>query len=104
MASLNRRAVERAIMRKLHFVRSNTDHRRLELWCNGKVVARTKTSHGADASLSDRLVAMMARQLHISSRQLQQTVQCPFSFTDYLAVLVAKKQMMPGQCNEHLPN
>ena len=47
---------------------------------------------------------MMARQLYISPRQLQQVVQCPFSFTDYLAVLVAKEKMTPGQCNEYLPN
>lgn len=47
----------------------------------------TLMSHGADRDISDRMLAQMARQLHLSRRQFDQLIDCNLSQAEYEEVL-----------------
>jgi len=85
---LPRTDVEQALERKLRFDRQESDHRYFTLEIDGRVVARTKTSHGTKhREIGDQLVGTMARQLHVSRSQFEAVVRCTRSRDEYLAAL-----------------
>ena len=83
------RVVERGLLRK-GFRRTDTHHRRFTYYgLAGEEVpsATTIMSHGADRDIDDRLLAKMARQLHLTRRQFDDLIDCSLSQTDYEAML-----------------
>ena len=47
----------------------------------------TLMSHGSARDIDDRLLARMARQLHLSRRQFDQLIDCDLSQQDYEAMM-----------------
>lgn len=47
----------------------------------------TIMSHGSDRDIDDRLLAKMARQLHLSRREFDELVDCSLSQADYEAMM-----------------
>ncbi len=44
-------------------------------------------SHGSDGDIGDRLLAEMARQLHLTRRQFDQLIDCDLSQSEYEAMM-----------------
>ena len=82
------RVVERGLLRK-GFTRTDTHHRRFHYFgVNGsETEVSTYMSQGADRDISDRLLAEMARQLHLSRRQFDQLIDCELSQANHEAVM-----------------
>ena len=47
----------------------------------------TLVSHGADRDIGDRMLAQMARQLHLSRRQFDSLIDCSLSQAEFEAML-----------------
>ena len=75
--------VERVLERVLGFRRDEGDHHRFRLEIDGNLVAITKTSH-SHTTISDSLLAEMARQLHIPSRFFRDLIAGRRNRADYL--------------------
>lgn len=94
---LERRAVEAALEAK-GFKRLDGDHAFFIYYAaNGKKSpVRTKTSHGTGyRDLSDSLVAQMAKQCRITSRDFRDLVACPLSRGEYEAKLLEQGLVDP---------
>ena len=90
MPSIKKNDIENTLESKFGFVREDSDHRKFVLYRGGKPVARTLTSQGRNVALDAGMVARMAKQIKITANQLKQSVECCFSFQDYLSVLKSK--------------
>ena len=74
-------------LEKKGFIRRSNDHIFYHLIVNGKkTVINTKISHG-EKEIGDRLLGMMARQLHLNRRDFLDLVDCPLTQDDYLKML-----------------
>ena len=83
------RVVERGLLRK-GFRLTDTHHRRFvyhTLDGEEPQPVGTLMSHGPDRDISDRLLAAMSRQLHLTRRQFDDLVDCTLSQADYEAML-----------------
>jgi hypothetical protein len=83
---LSARDVESKLLNKFNFSPAqnrNTDHKWYELQIEGIPVISTKLSHGI-RELSDDLLAMIARQLHVRKKFLVEMVNCTKSSSDYI--------------------
>ena len=83
------RLVERGLLRK-GFRLTDTHHRRFAYHTLGGEEPQPVTtimSHGADRDIGDRLLAMMARQLHLTRRQFDDLIDCGLSQADYEAIM-----------------
>ena len=83
------RVIERGLLRK-GFRLTDTHHRRFIFHTVGGEEPQPVTtimSHGADRDISDRLLGMMARQLHLTRRQFDDLIDCRLSQADYEAML-----------------
>lgn len=61
------------------------DHRFYELYVDGQWVLQTKISTGTGyATLADPLVARIAKDLRVDKRQLNDILNCPMSYDDYI--------------------
>ncbi|MCL2005100.1 MAG: hypothetical protein FWG73_02950 [Planctomycetaceae bacterium] len=78
-------------LRKKGFVRSaDSDHVVYRFFSTEKeLLARTKMSHGMmGSSISVPLIAVMARQLHLTSKQFLDFVDCPMNEAEYREILL----------------
>ena len=82
------RIVERGLTRK-GFRIVNRRHRWLEYDKLDGTQSRIKTimSHGSDRDINDRLLAQMARQLHLTRREFDELIDCGLSQNDYEAMM-----------------
>lgn len=83
------RVVERGLLRK-GFLLTDTHHRRFiyhTLDGDEPQPVTTIMSHGADRDISDRLLAQMARQLHLTRRQFDDLIDCTLAQADYEAMM-----------------
>ena len=84
--------IERERLRRtllaLGFEPSQRDHELFELYVGGKRVARTKLSRGSEyRTLSENVIATIARQLRISRAFLYELVAGNKTKADYLGIL-----------------
>ena len=84
--------MERTLIHKLGFSQSESDHHFYNLFDrDGKIVAKTKLSHGARGKdISKGIFSVIARQIRVSSPQLREAVRCPLSKKDYSDILREK--------------
>jgi tRNA/tmRNA/rRNA uracil-C5-methylase (TrmA/RlmC/RlmD family) len=77
------------------FVQENRDHSFLFLFVEGrKSSIRTKISHGSK-EYGDNLLSLVARQLHLSNKELDDLIDCPLCHEDYVGILKQKQKLQP---------
>ncbi len=86
MAVLKTRKVDRALVRKLGFEKTETHHHVYRLWLEGKLVARTYISHG-DRGLSRFHISQMAKQMQLRKTEFVDAINCPLTREDYYRIL-----------------
>lgn len=86
MPALRVRDVDRALVGKLGFEKSETRHQVYRLWLEERLAARTYISHGA-RELRRYHVAQMAKQLRLRPAQFVDAVRCPLTRDDYYRIL-----------------
>ncbi len=87
MSSRKTKQIKSALERK-GFVQSNSDHKVFRLHVKGKITGiRTQLSHGSN-EYNDNLLALVARQLRLRRRQLDDLIDCPLSGDDYVTHLI----------------
>jgi len=84
---LKKRAIEQALMGKLGCDVDEGKHRVFILAIDGRVVAKTHTSHGGDEDIRDPLIKRMATQMKISKEMFVDIVSCTKSRAEYEAEL-----------------
>jgi len=86
------RDMERTLLSKLGFVKSEKDHHVYHLLdIDGMKIIRTKLSHGSRGkSISKGIFGAIARQTALNKSQLQNAVKCPLSRRDYSDILKEK--------------
>lgn len=84
--------MDSTLVNKLGFAKKGRKHRVYCLEIEGKEVVRTLISHGA-REISDRMMAVMARQMGISRAQLLDIVKCALYREDYCQILEEKGLM-----------
>jgi len=93
---LARDDIESALLRK-GFRQKQADHRKFHFWTtDGKKTAIfTKTSHGSKKykTLSNDLVAAMARQLRITKKEFVSFVECEIGHDEYEALLAERNTL-----------
>lgn len=89
MATLRTRTVERALVGKLGFEKTETYHHVYRLWLDGVLVARTYISHGGQ-ELGQYHVNQMAKQMHLRASEFVDAVNCSLSREDYDQILRAR--------------
>jgi predicted deacetylase len=92
VAVLKTRAVDRALVNKLGFEKTETHHHVYRLWLEGRLVARTYISHGG-RELSRYYVSQMAKQLRLRTAEFVDAVNCPLTRSDYYRIL---RERVPG--------
>jgi hypothetical protein len=80
------RQVDRALVQKLGFEKTETYRRVYKLWLSGKLVARTYISHG-EREVSRFHVGQMARQMGLHTNEFVEAVACPLEKEDYYRLL-----------------
>lgn len=86
MTTLRTSAVDRALVRKLGFVKAETHHHVYRLWLDGQLVARTYISHG-ERELGRFHMDQMAKQMRLSKAEFVDAVECPLSQSEYYQLL-----------------
>lgn len=80
------RDVEAALIKK-GFQRRESKDAYFHFWVDGKKTSLwTKISQG-EKEIHDGLVAMMARQVRLKTRQFGELIDCPLSQTEYEGIL-----------------
>ena len=75
------------------FVPEQRDHSYFFLYVGDrKSSIRTKVSHGIK-EYSSNLLSLMARQLHLSNKQLGDLLDCPLRYEEYLSILQEKRKL-----------
>ncbi|MDR2169222.1 MAG: hypothetical protein LBP59_03680 [Planctomycetaceae bacterium] len=84
MATRKRTEIETALSQKGFQLQTNKDHRYYFFRHNGKLITKTKVSHGTKyKDLSDDLIAQMSRQCHLSKNDFLKLVDCPMLQQQY---------------------
>jgi predicted deacetylase len=78
--------VDRALLGKLGFEKTETHHHVYRLWLDGVLVARTYISHGG-RELSRYHVSQMAKQVHLRTSEFVDAIHCPLSRENYERLL-----------------
>ena len=86
--------VEHLLEHILGFRRAGGGHRFFFLEIDGKIVARTETSHGA-TTIGDDLLATMARQIHVSPGLFKGLLAGTKKRSDYLMALEQQGLLQP---------
>lgn len=86
---ISARKMDSILVNVLGFYRKGRKHRVYVLEIGGREVARTLISHGT-RELSDRMLAVMARQMGITSRQLRAIVRGEIGKEGYYQLLREK--------------
>jgi len=93
MATRKAREIKEGLVKK-GFITVEGDHTFLFFSVEGrKSSIRTKISYGIK-EYGDNLLSLVARQLKISTKQLDDLLDCPLSYNDYLAILKTKEIIM----------
>jgi len=80
----------RSVLEKKGFIPANGDHVFLFLHVNGKKTrVRTKLSHGA-TEYGPPLLKLVAGQLHLTSSELDDLLDCPMSAIKYVGLLAQR--------------
>ena len=86
MSSYPARKIRGVLLAK-GFQEERSHHIVLRLVVRGKTTGiLTKISHGV-SDYGDSLLGKMARQIHLSRRELDTFIQCPMSHEDYVGIL-----------------
>jgi hypothetical protein len=86
------RSIRRALLAK-GFQEEQSHHSFFRLVVHGQTTAvLTKLGHGA-REYGDSLLSRMARQMHLSRRELDAFLRCPMSATDYTRLLVRRGEL-----------
>ena len=89
MATRKAREIKEGLTKK-GFITVQGDHTFLFLSVEGrKSSVRTKISHD-QREYGDNLLSLVAKGLHISKKQLDDLLDCPLSYEDYLSILKTK--------------
>ena len=84
--TLKTRNIERSLLKK-GFIKEYGDHKYFVFTYNGEIKRiRTKISH-SDSEISDYLIALMSRQLHMTKDFFAGFVECTKSESDYIKIL-----------------
>jgi hypothetical protein len=75
------------LVTKLELKVRNTGDRHAWFEHEGKVITRTKRSHGTGFDLPENLIR---QQLKLNEKQLRGLIKCTLTKADYIAALVAK--------------
>jgi len=95
VSALKTRLLAQALIQK-GFVEVESDHRRFFLHVLGKRTSvHTKISHG-EKELGDVLAALVARQLALSRKELDDVVNCPLDHKGYVELLRRRGRLAPG--------
>lgn len=95
MATRKAREIKEGLTKK-GFIAVQRDHTYLFFSVEGrKSGIHTKISHG-NKEYSDNILSLVARQLHISSKQLDDLLDCPLSYERYLSMLKEKNIITTG--------
>jgi len=86
VAVLKTRQVDRALVEKLGFEKTESHHHVYRLWLGGKLAARTYISHG-EPELSRYHVSQMAKQMKLRPAEFVDAVNCPLTREDYHRIL-----------------
>lgn len=86
MAVIKTRDVDRALVGKLGFEKTETHHHVYRLWLDGKLVARTYISHG-ERELSPFHVTQMAKQMRLRGDEFLDAINCPLDREAYQDIL-----------------
>ena len=86
MPTLQTRRVDRALVEKLGFEKTETHHHVYRLWLDGNLVARTYISHGG-RELSRYHVSQMAKQIQLRTAEFVDAVSCPLTQEEYYRIL-----------------
>jgi len=86
VAVLKTHKVDRALVQKLGFEKTETHHHVYRLWLEGKLVARTYISHGG-RELSRFHVSQMAKQMQLRKTEFIDAINCPLTREDYYRLL-----------------
>ena len=93
MGTRKSREIKEGLIKK-GFLPEQRDHTYLFLHVEGrKSSVRTKVSHGSK-EYGSNLLSMVARQLHLTSAQLDDLLDCPMSYDDYLDMLQKKRVLI----------
>lgn len=89
MATRKAREIKEGLTKK-GFIAVQRDHTYLFFSVGGrKSSIHTKISHG-NKEYGDHILSLVARQLRITTKQLDDLLDCPMSHEDYLAILRTK--------------
>lgn len=90
MSSFNDKEVRKSLKKKGFKEESDKDHVYYWYYNDDKVTKiKTKVSHNAQ-DISDPLISLMARQLHLSNTEFKNLIQCTLSKEQYREVLFSK--------------
>ena len=92
MATLDSSKTRNSLLSK-GFQECNSDHRRLELWHNGKCVLNTKISHGSSHDLNEHLIHQMSKQCLLTKQEFLDLANCPLQEKEYLQILNKKQAL-----------
>lgn len=98
MASIERDDIERALSKKGWQLQPGNDHRYYRLLVGGKATKyMTKVSTGKKyKTLGNDLVSAMAHQMALTSKELNQFVDCSISGADYVRLLRERNKLPPA--------
>ena len=95
MSALKTRLLAQGLLQK-GFIEVESHHRRFFLHVFGKRTSvHTKISHG-DKELGDTLAALVARQLSLNRKELDDLVNCPLDHAGYVDLLKRRDRLPPG--------
>lgn len=96
MSSRATKKIQGALERK-GFAPNGSDHKVLRLYVNGKKTRiRTHLSHGLH-EYGDNLLAIVARQLKLRRKQLDDLIDCPLSGEAYVNLLISSGEVKLDQ-------
>ena len=76
-----------ASLERKGFQKRGGDHAFFHLYVGGrKTIVSTKVSHG-EREISDRLLAVMARQVRLTRKQFNDLIDCPLTLEQYVEQL-----------------
>jgi hypothetical protein len=85
MAVFKAKKVKLALLKK-GFIEDDSHHHFYEYIIDGRLHARTRTSHN-NQDIDDYLIGQMSRQCQLSKKQFIDLINCPLSKEEYAEIL-----------------
>lgn len=77
--------VEKALQKKGFTLETKRDHNYYFLYIdNKKTPVNTKVSHGSNKDISDSLLSLMRREMHLPKKEFDEYMNCTFSKEEYI--------------------